>query len=130
MLAYDFAVQTLVQTLLDLGVDYFATYDGYGPLYVNPNADDQWVNASIQQALSTLIAAGPVVGTRRTRLALSVSPLRMARVLVWAVPGGYVAAVLTRPRGLLSAIIARKLANAIENWIAQRYGGAPQRWSR
>jgi hypothetical protein len=120
MLLYDFAVQTLVQTLFDLGADYVATYDSYGNIYMSPNANDQWVNDRTQHALESLIATRPLVGARRNVLALSLSPRRMARLILSAVPGGYVVAVLGGFESWVSVGLARSLADAIENWSTQR----------
>lgn len=129
MLLYDFAVQTLVQTLLDLGADYVATHDSYGNIYVSPNANDQWVNDRVQRALKDFIAIRPVVGARRSVLTLSLSPPRVARLTVSAVPGGYVVAVLGGLESWVSLALARRLADTIENWsTGRRNPWAPPFW--
>lgn len=115
MLLCDFAVQTLVQMLLDLGADYVATHDSYGNIYVSPNADDKWVNYRVQGALKDFVMR-PVVGARRSVLTLSLSPPRVARLIVSAVPGGYVVAVLGGLEGWASLALARRLADTIEKW--------------
>ena|ERR1700674_2128756 len=130
MLLYDFAVQILVQTLLDLGADYVATHGSDGNTYVSPNASDQWVNARVQAALKDFMDLRPVVGARRQVLALTLRPPRLARLIVSAVPGGYVVVVLGGLESWLSVSIARKLADAVENWaISRGTAWAPYPWS-
>ena len=119
MLVYDLAAQTLVQMLLDLGADYVATHS-YGNTYVSPNTSDQWVNARIQSTLMNLMGSRSVVGVPRNVLAFSLSPLRAARLIVSAVPGGYVVAVVDGLESWLALSVARKLVDAIETWSSQR----------
>ncbi len=120
MLVYDFALQTLVNTLLDLGADYVATYDSYGNTYISLNANDQWVNDRVQRAVNSFVATNPIVGRRRNVLALSLLPPRVARLIVSAVPGGYLVTVVGGLESWLSSVIARRLADEIESWSAQR----------
>ncbi len=120
VLIYDFALQTLLKTLVNLGADYAAVYDSYGNISISPHNEDHWVNEKVVSNLEALIGTRPIVSARRDVLAFSARHLRVARIIVTAVPGGYLVTVLGGLQGWLSDVLARDLADAIENWANER----------
>ena len=113
---YDFAVQTLLNTLVDLGADYALAQDQSGQSVIAPNNRDQRMNEQLLNAIKHIADGSPVVGTRLERWTLQLSPLRVFRVSVIAVPGGYLATALNL-QSALSNVLARSLADEIENFI-------------
>jgi hypothetical protein len=132
VLIYDFAAETLVQTMLDLGADYVSTHDAYGA-YIRPHSQDNWINAQVVRVVNELAATGPPLYTRKDRFVFDLSPLRFGRLMITVLPGGYVVAVLGGLQNWLSNALARKLADVIENWLGERqnpYWVRPARVSR
>jgi len=113
---YDFAVQTLLNTLVDLGADYALAQDQSGQSFILPTNRDQWMNEQLVNAISRLANGSPVIGTRLGRWTVQLGPLRVFRLSVIAVPGGYVATALNL-QSALSNLLARRLADEIENFI-------------
>jgi len=115
---YDFAVQTLLNTLVDLGADYALAQDQSGQSFILPTNRDQWMNEQLVDAVCNLANGSPVMGKRLARWRVQLSPLRVVQLSVIAVPGGYVAIALNL-QSALSKLLARRLADEIENFISQ-----------
>jgi len=112
---YDFAVQTLLNTLVDLGADYALAQDHSGQSFILPTNRDEWMNDQLVNAISSLATGSPVIGARLGRWTVQ-RPLRVFRLSVIAVLGGYVAIALNL-QSALSNLLARRLADEIENFI-------------
>src|SRR6266851_2495695 len=91
---YDFAVQTLLNTLVDLGADYALAQDQSGQGFILPTNRDQWMNEQLINAISCLANGSPVIGASLGKWTVQLSPFRVFRLSVIAVPGGYVAIAL------------------------------------
>jgi hypothetical protein len=125
MLIYDFAVQTLVQTLIDLGADYVTSHELYPRNYFTPVQGDAWVVARAEQAVQDFASTRPGVGEYRELRVATLSPLRFGRLVVVAVPNGYLVASLLGVENWLAGATARKLADAIEQHFALGQVGDP-----
>jgi len=132
MIIYEFALQTLLATLVDLGADYAVAFDQYGNSLITPNNQNGWINDQVIKTVNALIAKNPAVGARHSAWAIGIEPFRVAQVRVTAVPGGYVVAVLGL-QNALSQILARRLADEIEAYASQRgyqwWSSFPSRFS-
>jgi len=62
----------------------------------------------------------PAVGIYLTKTAISLLPPKASRVVMSALPEGYLVAHISGLEGYLTDVLARKLATAIEDWMAQR----------
>jgi len=107
---YDFALQTLLNTLVDVGADYALAQDQSGQSFILPTNRDEWMNDQLINAISRLASAGQVIGAGLRIWTVQLSPLRVFRLSVIAVPGGYVATALNL-QSALSKLLARRLAD-------------------
>lgn len=123
MIGSIFVYETLAKTLLYLGADHVAMYDehGYNLLPHRPGPGDPWVQQQVDAAYSFLVATRPIVGAQFTDRAVRILPLpaHASRVVMAVVPGGYVIAHLPGLENWLSDLLARKFADAIEQWVAE-----------
>lgn len=115
-------IDTLAKTLIDLGADYVVARDFYGGslLAGGRPIEDPWVAQQLGAGLSLLARERPAVGTYLTRTAISVLPPRASRVVMAVLPEGYLVAHISGLEGYLTYVLARKLATATEDWLAQR----------
>jgi len=116
-----FVYETLAKTAVDLGADWVGIYDmnGYNILPHRPAPSDQWAAQQVDAAYRFLIQTRPQVGTQLSGRPLSLLPPRAARILVVVVPGAYVITHLGGLENWASDVLARKLADAIEKWVAE-----------
>jgi hypothetical protein len=116
-----FVYETLAKTALDLGADWLGIYDinGYNLLPHRPEPSDPWTAQQISDAYSFLVQTRPPVGAHLMGRPLSLLQLRAARILVVVVPGAYVIAHMGGLQNWASDALARKLADAIETWVAE-----------
>ncbi len=121
MIGSMFLYETLAKTLIDLGADYVGIYDthGYNLVPHRPTPTDSWTAEQIDGAYKFLIQARPEVGAVFMGRPLNLRRLRASRILMVVVPGAYVIAHLSGFQSWASDVLARKLADAIETWMAE-----------
>jgi len=115
-------VDTLAKTLIDLGADWVVAHDFYGRslLASGQPIEDPWVVQQVGAGLALLARDRPAVGIYLTKTAISLLPPKASRVVMSALPEGYLVAHISGLEGYLTDVLARKLATAIEDWMAQR----------
>jgi hypothetical protein len=119
---YGFAYDTLAKTLIDLGADMVAAHhpQGYSLLSGVEPIRDPWVAEQIAAGLGLATNRRLAVGTIITdQRALNLLPPRSSRIIVAALPYGYLVAHLAGFENWASDQLARKLATAIEVWLAE-----------
>jgi hypothetical protein len=125
-------VDTLAKTLIDVGADCVVAHDFYGRslLVGGRPVEDQWVARQLAAGLAMLATERPSVGTYLTKTAISLLPPRVSRVVMTALPEGYLVAHISGLEGYLTDALARRLATAIEAWLAQHRNpyGIPLMW--
>lgn len=126
---YSFAVQTLVGTLIDLGADYVSTHQPNGNAFIWPHGQDTWAAGQAVHAVQQFAGTGPMVGAITDKAVLSILPPRIGRIVIAAVPDGYVVAFIDGVEGWASQALARKLADAIESWVAQHHNQHFPHWT-
>jgi hypothetical protein len=118
-----FVYETLAKTLVDLGADYVGIYDPYGynlvPYRQAPT--DPFIAGQFDEAYGFLLQTRPEVGAKFTDRALKLLaiPPRTSRIVMAVLPGALVIAHMSSFESWASDVLARKLADAIETWVAE-----------
>jgi hypothetical protein len=123
MIGSMFLYETLVKTLFNLGADWVGVYDpqGYNLVPHRSDPQDPWVAQQVDAGYKFLIQTRPQAGAKFTSRAIKVLPLPVhaSRVMMAVVPGAYVIAHMSGFESWASDALARKLADAIETWVAE-----------
>lgn len=122
MFVYDLGLESVAKTLLYLGADTIAAQDWRGNnlmLGATP-IKDPWVSQAIATGLRMAATKRQAVGTTSIEVAANLLPPRLSRLVVAALPEGYLIAHIGSLRSALTDAVARTLATEIETWMTER----------